>query len=83
MPVWYSEWRESWLQGNAWRENWQNILNTFINIVDFLIFVDKSWFKVTNYLFIFSFMCIFKPGLAVNECYEYSKLTKNFIDSSA
>ena len=30
-----------------------------INIVHFLIFVDKSWFKVAN-LFIFLFMCIFK-----------------------
>ena len=53
-----------------------------INIVHFLIFVDKFWFKVTN-LFVFLFMCIFKWGLAANECYESSKLTKKLVDSSA
>ena len=53
-----------------------------INIVHFLIFVDKSWFKVAN-LFIFLFMCIFKWGLAANECYESSKLTKKLVDSFA
>ena len=58
------------------------MLYIFINIVHFLIFVDKSWFKVT-YLFIFSLMCIFKSGLAANECYESSKLTKKLVDSSA
>ena len=47
----------------------------FINIVYFLIFADKSWFKVTIYLFIFRFMCIFKSKFAANECYKTSKLT--------
>ena len=51
-----------------------------INIVHFLIFVDKSWFKVTN-LFVFLFMCIFKWGLAANKCYESSKLTEKLVDS--
>ena len=52
MSRWYSEGRESWLQEDAWRKNRQYILHIFINIVHFLIFVDKSWFKVTN-LFIY------------------------------
>ena len=38
------------------------------------MFVDK---------FIFPFMCIFKSGLAANECYESPKLPKMLADSSA
>ena len=34
------------------------------------------------YLFIFPFMCISKSGLAANECYETSKLTRKLVDSS-
>ena len=73
---------KSWLQEDAWRNNRQYMLHIFINVVHFLIFADKSWFKVTN-LFIFPFMCIFKSELAANECYEPSKLIKKLADSSA
>ena len=82
MPGWYSEWRESWLQEGVWRKNRQHMLHIFINIVDFLIFVKKSWLKVTN-LFIYLFMRIFESGLAANEFYESSNLTKKLVDSSA
>ena len=58
------------------------MLHIFINNVHFLIFIDKSSFKVTN-LFIFLFMFIFETGLAANKCYESSKLTKKLVDSSA
>ena len=79
---WYSAWRESWSQEDAWRKNREYLLHIFINNVHFLIFIDKSSFKVTN-LFIFPFMCIFETGLAANKCYESSKLTKKLVDSSA
>ena len=82
MPGWYSEWGESWSQEDTWRKKRQYRLHIFINNVHFLIFVDKSWFKVTN-LFIFPVMCFLKSGLAANECYEFSKLTKKLVDSSA
>ena len=72
--------RESWLQEGVWRKNRQHMLHIFINIVDFLIFVNKSWLKVTS-LFIYLFMCIFESGLAANECYESSNLTKKLVDS--
>ena len=82
MREWYWEWRESWSQEDTWRKNRQYMLEISINIVHFLIFADKSWLKVTN-LFIFTFVSIFKSGLAVNECYEPSKLTKELVDSSS
>ena len=75
MPRWDSKWRESWSQEDAWRKNWQYVLHVFINIVHFLIFVDKFWFKVTNF-FIFPPIGIFKSGFAANKCYESSRLTK-------
>ena len=78
----YIQSEESWSQEDAWRKNRQYMLHIFWNIVHFLIFVDKSSFKVTN-LIIFPFICSFKSGLAANEYYESSKLTKKLIDSSA
>ena len=72
MPGWYSEWRESWSQEGEWRKNPQNMLHIFINIVQFLITVDKCWSKVT---ICFLYLCILKSGFAANECYESSKLT--------
>ena len=74
-----SEQRAYW-QDNAWRKNQQCMLHIFINIVHLLIFVDKCWFKVTNLLFIILFMCIFKSGLAANECHESSKSTTKLVD---
>ena len=72
MPGWYSEWRVSWSQDNACGKNGQHTLHIFINIVHFLIFADKSWFKAAN---LSRFMCIFKSGFAANRCFESSKLT--------
>ena len=84
MPGWYSEWGESWSQEDAWRKNRQYMLHIFINIVHFLIFVDiNPDSRRQIYLFIITFMCIFKSELAANEFYETSKWTKKLVDSSA
>ena len=79
VPGWYSEWREE----DAWRKDQQFMLHSFINILHFLIFVDKSWFKVTNLFIYLSIYVYFKSGLPRKKCYESSKLTKNLLDSSA
>ena len=57
-------------------ERTDNIYYISINIVHFLIFADKSWFKVKYlFYFIFWFMSIFKSGFTANEFYETSKST--------
>ena len=71
MPGWYSEWRVSWLQEDACGKKGQYTLYIFTNVVHFLIFAQKSWFKATN---LFRFMCIFQSGFAANGCFECSKL---------
>ena len=50
--------------------------------VHVLIFVDKSWFKVTN-LLIFLSIHIFKSGLEASQYYESSKLNIKWVDTSA
>ena len=50
------------------------MLHIFINIVHFLIFADiNPDSRRQIYLFIITFMCIFKSELAANEFYETSK----------
>ena len=83
MPGWYSKWRERWWQEDAWRMNGQFILHSFINIVHFSIFVDKSWFKVINLFICISIHAYFQSGLTANKCCESSKLTKKLVDSAA
>ena len=65
--------RESWSQKDAWRKNRQFMLHIFINILQFLIFVDKSWFSARNLFIYLSIHVYFKVRLPANECYESSK----------
>ena len=67
-----NEERVSWSQKDAWRKNRQFMLHIFINILQFLIFVDKSWFKVRNLFIYLSIHVYFKVRLPANECYESS-----------